>query len=169
MALFKPFMMRERLTDLSCQTLEDLGIKGLLLDVDNTLSRHFDDTPFDGIREFVEKMKKKGIKLLILSNSPKERVEPFAKSLLLEFEYNAKKPLCIGAKRAVERMNLKKDEVMLCGDQLFTDMLCGNLYGIKTLLVTPAHMEDKTGFKIKRFFERPFVSKYRKNKEKDIL
>ena len=66
-------------------------------------------------------------------------------------------------------MNLKKDEVMLCGDQLFTDMLCGNLYGIKTLLVTPAHMEDKTGFKIKRFFERPFVSKYRKNKEKDIL
>ena len=61
MALFKPFMMRERLTDLSCQTLEDLGIKGLLLDVDNTLSRHFDDTPFDGIREFVEKMKKKGM------------------------------------------------------------------------------------------------------------
>ena len=169
MALFKPYMMLNRLTDLTPEMLEKAGVKGLLLDVDNTLSRHFDKVPFDGVTEFVKEMRQKGIKLIVLSNSPKSRVAPFAKKLSLDFECDAKKPLCGGAKRAAARMGLRKNQVMLCGDQLFTDMLCGNLWGIKTLLVTPAHAEDKLGFKIKRFFEKPFLARYEKHKGDDIL
>lgn len=169
MALFKPAVMRDRLCDLNADTLKKLGVKGLVLDVDNTLSRHFDKTPFDGIDAFLKEMRDGGIKLIILSNSPKSRVEPFAKKLNLDFEYKAKKPLTGGLKKAVCRMGLSKNEVMLCGDQLFTDMLCGNLYRVKTLLVSPVHAERGAGFKIKRFLEKPFLSRYRKNKGDKIL
>ena len=89
MALFKPYMMLNRLTDLTPEMLEKAGVKGLLLDVDNTLSRHFDKVPFDGVTEFVKEMRQKGIKLIVLSNSPKSRVEPFAKKLSLDFECDA--------------------------------------------------------------------------------
>lgn len=97
MALFKPAVMRDRLCDLNADTLMKLGVKWVLwLDVDNTLSRHFDKTPFDGIDTFLKEMRDGGIKLIILSNSPKSRVEPFAKKLNLDFEYKAKKPLTGG-------------------------------------------------------------------------
>lgn len=169
MALFKPTVMRNRLFDINADTLKKLGVKGLVLDVDNTLSRHFDKTPFEGIDEFLKDMKDGGIKLIILSNSPKGRVEPFAKKLDLDFEYKAKKPLTGGLKKALCKTGLEKNEVMLCGDQLFTDMLCGNLFGVKTLLVSPVHPERGAGFKIKRFLEKPFLSRYRKNKGDKIL
>lgn len=169
MALFKPTVMKNRLVDLDLQTLESLGIKGLVLDVDNTLSRHLEQTPLDGVSDFVNKMKSHGIKMIILSNSKRERVEPFAKLLSLDFEFGAKKPLCGGLNRAIGRMGLEKDKVLLCGDQLFTDMLCGNLSGVKTLLVAPVHTENRVGFKIKRFFERPFLRAYKKTKGDDKL
>ena len=169
MALFKPTVMRDRLADIDVDTLKKLGVKGLVLDVDNTLSRHFDQTPFEGIDAFLKEMRGSGIKLIILSNSPKSRVEPFAKKLDLDFEYKAKKPLTGGLKKALRKMELSENEVMLCGDQLFTDMLCGNFSGVKTLLVSPVHLERGAGFKIKRFLEKPFLSRYRKNKGDKIL
>ena len=106
--------------------------------------------------EFIKEMRQRGIKLIVLSNSPKSRVEPFVKKLLSISNATRKSRCAAGQKRAAARMGLRKNQVMLCGDQLFTDMLCGNLWGIKTLLVTPAHAEDKLGFKKKRFLKSLF-------------
>ena len=166
MPVFRPTIMKGRLTMLQPAELSEMGIKGLLLDVDNTLATHFNQTPLEGIPEFLGKMSGFGIKLMIVSNARASRVEPFAEKLGLPFECLCKKPLPFGGMRAVRRMGLEKSEVLLCGDQLFTDILCGNVCGIKTLLLTPALMEDKLNFKIKRPLEKPLLRKYSRMKGK---
>ncbi len=165
MSLFRPTLYKDKLSDLDVGELKLLFVKGLLLDVDNTLARHFDKEPFDEIPEYLKRLKASGIKLIIVSNARESRVAPFAKSLDLPFEFLCKKPLLFGVKRAMKTLGLQKNEIMLCGDQLFTDILCGNLYGIKTLLVSPRHKEKSFIFKIKRVLEKPFLKKYQKMKE----
>ena len=51
-------------------------------------------------------------------------------------------------------MHLKKDQVMMVGDQLITDMQAGNLAGVETVLVKPLVETDKWNTRINRFFEK---------------
>ena len=40
MPLLYPTILKNRITDITAQELKERGIRGLLLDVDNTLTRH---------------------------------------------------------------------------------------------------------------------------------
>ena len=160
MALFRPYMMKNRITDLTPNDLESLGIKGLLLDVDNTLALHFDKRPLEGVEQWISTMKDAGIMLTIVSNAPEYRVKPFADLLGLSYRYTCLKPLPFKLKKALKELGLKRNEVFLCGDQLFTDMLCAHLSGVKGLLVTPVECEDKWHFKLRRFLEKPLIKGY---------
>ncbi len=162
MALFIPYMMKNRITDLDPRELKEMGIKGLLLDVDNTLALHFDKQPLPGVEQWISEMKSEGILLTIVSNAPKHRVKPFANKLGLSFRYTCLKPLPFKLHRALKEIGLEKDEVFLCGDQLFTDMFCSHLSGIKGLLVTPVEMENKWHFKLRRILEKPLLKGYKK-------
>lgn len=162
MALFKPFIMKNRIVDLTAEELKRLGVKGLLLDVDNTLALHFDKQPLPGVENWISDMKAEGIYLTIVSNAPEHRVEPFANKLELNFRFTCLKPLPQRVKKAVKEAGFKKNQVLLCGDQLFTDMLCCHLSGIRGVLVTPVEEEDKWHFKLRRRLEKPFLRRYKK-------
>ena len=79
--------------DITPQFLKKNGIKGLILDVDNTLAKHDDQTPAAGITEWLDDMRKNDIKLIIVSNNHPERVRPFAEPLGLDFVSESGKPL----------------------------------------------------------------------------
>lgn len=128
-------------------------LRGFILDLDNTLSMHGSPAPEQGVTEWLEKMKKLGMKLIVLSNNTKKRVEPLAGELELDFISFGCKPLTLGISRALKKMRLPKKSVALVGDQIFTDILGGNLRGVPTILVEPFHMEDKASFKLKRKLE----------------
>ncbi len=128
-------------------------LRGFILDLDNTLSMHGSPAPEQGVTEWLEKMKKLGMKLIVLSNNTKKRVEPLAGELELDFISFGCKPLTLGISRALKKMRLPKKSVALVGDQIFTDILGGNLRGVPTILVEPFHMEDKVSFKMKRKLE----------------
>jgi HAD superfamily phosphatase (TIGR01668 family) len=155
-------MQKYRLTDLTVEQLKTLGVTTLLLDVDNTLSTHHSQTPLDGVEDWLNQMGQANIKMFIVSNARESRVAPFAKKLGLEFFSLCKKPLPFRLNKAIGRLGANKQEVMLCGDQLFTDMPAGNLCGIKTLLVTPAQLETGWTFRIRRRLEQPLLLKYEK-------
>lgn len=162
MGIFHPTLQKKRLTDVTVEELGALGVTALLLDVDNTLSTHHSQTPLPGVEAWLRVMKQAGISMLIVSNARRERVEPFARRLALDFLCLCKKPLPFRLNRAVGMLGREKSQVMLCGDQLFTDMPAGNLAGIKTLLVTPAKEETGWTFKIRRRLEKPLLRKYEK-------
>lgn len=160
--LLKPTKRCFRVTDISLQMLKDMGVSALLLDVDNTLSTHHGTVLVKGLTEWIENIKKSGIKLLVLSNSKEKRVAPFAKGLGIEYVSLGLKPLPVGFIKALVRLKTEKKKIALVGDQIFTDVLGARIMGIKVILSEPIKLEDGVSFKIRRKLETKLKAKYDK-------
>ena len=139
--------------------LKKHGINGLILDVDNTLTTHDNPVPAEGIPEWLENMKKNGIKLIIVSNNHDERVKRFAGPLGLDYVCDGGKPLKRGYTAAMKKMGLTASETAAVGDQLFTDVWGANHSRIKMLFVEPMEPEPKSKrfIRFKRVLEKPFL------------
>ena len=139
--------------------LKKHGIKGLILDVDNTLTTHDDPVPAEGIIEWLESMKKNGIKLIIVSNNHYERVKRFADPLGLDYVCDSGKPLKKGYTLAMKKMGLTTAETAAVGDQLFTDVWGANHSHIRMIFVQPMAPEPKSKrfIRFKRVLEKPFL------------
>ena len=136
---------------------EERGIKALIFDIDNTLVAHTEPTPPQNVLEYFARLGEWGIRYSIVSNNSHERVESFCKDLGVPYYGKALKPRKKYISLAMKGMGAKKSETALVGDQLFTDMLGGNLFGILTVLVT-AVGEDETSFvSFKRKFEKKIL------------
>lgn len=157
MSLFSYNAVYRRITDIDIEFLKQNNIGTLLLDVDNTLSTHHGTKLVDGLTEWLDSMKAEGINLVVVSNSRKWRIEPFAGKIGLPFVSLACKPLPLGYRKAVKMLGAEKKQCAIIGDQIFTDVLGANLYGIKSLLVRPIKLEDGTSFKIRRYFEKKIL------------
>lgn len=159
--LIKPDVKLNRITDINLELLKRLGIKVLLLDVDNTLSTHHGQNLVDGLLEWIDAMKSNGISLLILSNSKERRVKPFAAKIGLDYISLGLKPLPFKFFKALRRLNAKKKQTALVGDQLFTDSLGAHLAGVRSIILNPILPEPMLSFKIRRFFEKILYSLYK--------
>lgn len=167
MPVLLPREMVKHITDLTPDFFRERGIRAIVLDVDNTLTTHGNPIPAEGVPEWIAQMKEAGLLLTILSNNYRERVEPFAQKLGLDFVSMACKPLTFGLTRACRRYGLPPSQVCLIGDQIFTDIIGGNLKGVWTVLVEPYELEHKLSFKIKRGLERPVIRRWQKKKEEN--
>ena len=160
--MFKPHFIFNVITDISVDFLNTNGIKGLLLDVDNTMSvAHADKTLREGLPEWLSEMKENGISLIIVSNAKTKRARNFADKVGLPVIGMAAKPLPFGCLRGVKALGLKRRQVAMVGDQIFTDIMGGRLSGVKTLLVTDITPENNSFFKIKRHFERIMLKRWK--------
>lgn len=160
MSLFTPNLMLNNVTDIDLDLLKSKGIKGIILDVDNTLTLHDSQEVQQIVLDWLAKMKENSIKLIIVSNNYEDRIKPFANKIGLDYISFGCKPLTKGLTQALKKMNLKKSEVAMVGDQIYTDILGGNLKGLFTILVVPFQLENTTLFKIKRRLEKLHIDKY---------
>ena len=150
--------------EITINFIEKYNLKGLILDVDNTLIDYYKKMP-DGINEWAEEMKKAGIKLYILSNSnKKEKVEAVAKKLNIEYINFAKKPFKTGFLKIKKIMDLNSENIGVVGDQIFTDVLGANRCKMFSILVRPIDEKDIFITKFNRFLEKIIIKKYLKNK-----
>ncbi len=154
MSLLKPDYRYEKVTDITAADLKKAGAKIVLLDADNTLSLHGSEIPFEGVSEWIEEIRQSGIKIVIISNNNRERIEPFAKKLGLPFVCKSAKPLSKGFEKACRKFGFGPSEAAVIGDQIFTDVLGGKLFGAKVFLTEPLGPETDTFIKIKRKFEK---------------
>ena len=161
--MFKPTWWLKSVLEIDEKFIRENHLRGFILDLDNTLSMHGSPAAEQGVCEWLEDMRRLGMKLTVLSNNTKKRVEPLAKELGLDFIAFGCKPLTVGISRALRRMRLPKKSVALVGDQIFTDILGGNLKRISTVLVEPFHMEDKISFKVKRKLENIVFKREKRN------
>ena len=157
-----PKQMVHRVTDISPMDLKSNGIRGLILDIDNTLTTHDNPIPSEGVSAWLDSVRSNGIQMLVLSNNHAPRVEPFAKILGLDYIAEGKKPLSTGFKRCAATLGMRKAELCIVGDQIFTDILGGNLFGCYSILVEPIQPESTAFFKFKRFLEKIILFFYRK-------
>ncbi len=158
--LLKPDIKLHGITDITVELLNKYNISALLLDVDNTMSTHHGTILTDGLMEWIVKMQESGIKLMVLSNSKRFRIQPFAARIGLPFISLGCKPLPTGYLRGVKALGEKRKNVAIVGDQIFTDILGGNIVGVKTILLTPIKPEDGWSFKVRRKLEKKLYKKY---------
>lgn len=151
--MFKPNIKLKKITDITVPLLEKYGINALILDVDNTLSTHHGQVLTEGLQQWLELMRENSIKMTVLSNSKSKRLEPFAKKIGLDYISLGLKPLPFGFWRALKRLNTKRKTTAIVGDQIFTDVLGGNIVGLKTIMLTPIKPETSLRFRIKRKLE----------------
>ena len=157
--MLKPKIKLDKVTNITLDILKKYNITSLILDVDNTLSTHHGQTLTFGLENWLKLMTDNGIKLTVLSNSTKKRLEPFAKKIGLNYISVGLKPLPFGYLRALKQLGEKKKNTAIVGDQIFTDVLGGNLVGLKTILLTPIKLETSLRFRIKRKLEAFVIKK----------
>lgn len=155
MPLFYPTLYRRRVTDITLEDLEKLGVKGLLLDVDNTLSTHGSQVLDPAVEAWLIRMQRNGIGLTVVSNALPRRVAPFAQKIGLRHIAFSCKPSPVGFLRGVSRLGLKRKQCAAVGDQVFTDVLGANLCGIPCIQLDPIELEKgKPTLALKRALER---------------
>ena len=155
--------------DISIDLLNKNNIKGLILDVDNTLISLDKKMPA-GVSDWAKNMKNSGIKICILSNSNKlNKVEAVAKILEVPYIFFGKKPLKSGFLRAKNLLKLENENIAVVGDQIFTDIVGANRCKMYSILVKPIEEKDYFITRIKRPIEKIIIKMYEKNKRKKSL
>lgn len=138
------------------------NIKLVMIDMDNTLIDGYTKYT-DDLKKWIKELKKQGVKIYILSNSIfTNKVKKIAHKLGLQYYHNAQKPLLKGFKSVLEKENIDKQNVIMIGDQIFTDVWGGNRFGIKTILVKPIGKKESILTKVKRPFETILLNNYYK-------
>lgn len=117
--------------------LKHYQIRGLVLDVDETLVPLKVAQASEELRQWVEIVRPVVALWLVSNNLSQNRIGNIAKSLNVPYIVGARKPSRRKLKRAVEAMSLPVEQVAMVGDRLFTDVLAGNRLGMFTILVEP--------------------------------
>lgn len=140
--------------------LRGIGIKALLIDIDNTLAPYEMPEPDDNIRAWFRSLKENGIKATLVSNNDRERVELFNATLGLPAYYKSGKPFAKNLKRAMANMGTDKSDTAMLGDQLLTDAAAGKHIGLRTIIVPPIRDKNNAFFRSKRAMEVRHIKKY---------
>ncbi len=165
MAIFYPSYYINKANDIDVATLKKLNIHGIILDIDDTLTPHKCSTPNEGIEFWIKSIQQNGIKLILVSNNFKKRVESFAKLLGLPYISFGMKPFSYGFHKAIDELGIPKSEIAIIGDQIFTDIMGANFLGIKSILVEPVSESKTFMLKLKRFLEIPIKNRILKDKK----
>lgn len=160
--IFLPDQYVKSVYSIKPENLIEKGIKGIIIDLDNTLVAWNEPHADENVYTWFKEMEESGLEITIISNNNKSRVELFSKPLKRPYVYHAKKPLKGAFIRATKQMGFDRDEVVVIGDQLLTDVLGGNRAGLKTILVVPIVESDDKITYFNRKIERIILNKFKK-------
>ena len=133
-------------------------IKGIIVDLDNTLVAWGEKEVSQRIIDWVKEAKKIGLKICIVSNTNSKRVAELAQ--IFDIPYHSKyfKPFSIAFNNGLKILDTKKSETVVIGDQIFTDIWGGNRLKLLTILVIPIVEKDSIGTFLHRNLEKILVS-----------
>ena len=161
-----PTFYFNKVEDIPINLIHEHNIKCLIFDMDNTLV-NFNYEATNDLKKWLKAVKNSGIKCYILSNSRRgHKVKKVAAMLDLDYILNAKKPKLDGFFELQKKVNFPKENLAIIGDQIFTDILGGNRFGIITILVKPIQFLEVPEGMIKRPLEIPIKIVYWLTKKK---
>lgn len=151
---YMPDFAVEAVYDLTVQSLKNQGIKAVLVDLDNTLIawNNPDGTP--EMKQWLQDLRDAGIRIIVVSNNSKKRVQRAVEKFGIDYIYWALKPFTFGIDRAMKEFYYEKNEVVMVGDQLMTDIRAAHRAGIRSILVKPLVQHDSIKTQINRARER---------------
>ncbi len=152
--LFRPKYTIDTIYHLNTKELKKMDVRAVFSDLDNTLLAWNKFETAKEMDRLNQRLAHAGIKLVVISNNNGQRVGKVLDPYHISFVAKSKKPLPFAITKERKRLGLSKEQVMMVGDQLITDMQAGNLAGVRTVLVKPLIKTDKWNTRINRFFEK---------------
>jgi HAD superfamily phosphatase (TIGR01668 family) len=152
--VLRPDSFADRLSGVSLDDLAARGIRGIIVDLDNTLvgygREHLEQEDAGWIAAAVAR----GFGIVLVSNNFTGRVDRISAELGVPGISSALKPLPYGFLRALKLLQTPKKATVVVGDQLFTDVLGAKLLGLRSILTHPIVPHDWLGTKVLRLMER---------------
>lgn len=160
---FIPSQHLHSIFDIDLTELKQRGIKGVITNLDNTLVEHRGQNATQKLITWLEAVKSHDLRVVIVSNSRELRVSDFARPLGIPFVYEARKPWGHPFERALRLLHTTTQNTVVVGDQLLTDVLGGNRFGMYTIWVDPISPHESLKTKFNRLLERLIYTYLQKN------
>ena len=161
-----PEYVFEHFDDVTAEFLLSIGVRGVLLDIDNTLEPYEHPLPGEHVIAWLDSLRAAGIKTAIVSNNGRERVETFNRSIGMPAYAKAGKPFKKNLLRAMVDIGTEKGSTIFIGDQILTDVWAAHNTGIRAILVPPINDRRDPLTRFKRVLERPILKRYEKGNNK---
>lgn len=162
-----PRRYAERITGVSLLDLKEQGIKGLIVDLDNTLAEWGREELGEETLSWLEEARAAGFRICVVSNNKGERLQRIAAFLQVPVIEGATKPRKKAFRQAMNLLGLSARETAVIGDQVFTDVLGGNRAGLFTVLVSPLSTREFIGTRLMRIPEKMVLKWLGQKGEKD--
>lgn len=159
---FIPFAHAKSIYEIDPSFFKKHGVTTVFMDLDNTLDSYKARVPQQRTIDMVAKLKENGLTPIVISNNKPNRVCGYADGLGIEYLASARKPFAKRILKEIEKRGLKKENIMLVGDQMMTDVLAGKHAGIRVVLTEKLVKEDQFTTHFNRLIDRPIRRYHRK-------
>lgn len=127
---------KNKLASINLNNLILNGVKGIIIDLDNTIISEDDKYLSPHAEGWIQEAKNLGILFYILSNGKRRyRVEYWSGYLDIPATSPAKKPFPNAFYRAMMHMKIRPSQVLVIGDSRHTDMLGAWIVGCRSIQV----------------------------------
>lgn len=150
----------KKIGDIRPSDLKARGITAIITDLDNTLVPWRRYNLAEGVADWLAELEKENIKIVIASNTfHTSRLKQLAEIMRIPFVDRVRKPWVGGFLRSMQLLQSTAEHTAVVGDQLFTDVLCGNKLNMFTILVRPPIPRDEFPSTVAlRIFENAFIN-----------
>lgn len=149
----KPRLSLASIYDIDIQSFREAGYRHMILDMDNTITAWNDHRIDKSLKEWVWAVRNAGFRICLLSNNHKTKVDKFASKLEVLAAPKGGKPFAQAFHSALTVLDGSIGNTLVIGDQIFTDVLGGNLMGMYTILVDPIDRKEFIGTRFTRLME----------------
>ena len=150
----RPTSYARRIEEIDIESLRADGIRGVIIDLDNTLVGYRLNEPDAKVAAWLDEATRSGFQAIIVTNNATDWALQTAKNLGVPCIPNARKPLLRGFHAALAALGTSNDETVVIGDQVFTDVLGAKRFGMKVILTEPIVPREEWWMRLTRFLER---------------
>lgn len=159
----RPTLLAERIWEVDLGALWARGVRGLILDLDNTLVDWNAEELRPQVRAWVEEARRRGFRMCLVSNAFfGKRVKRVAEELGMERVVRSGKPFPGAFRKGMALLGTDPASTCAVGDQVFTDLLGANRLGLVTVLLTPLSPRESGHTRLIRLVERPLRRRWRR-------
>jgi len=155
----KPTYFFDHFSSITETWLKEKNIKTIISDLDSTLAPDGQDAD-ESFRLWLTMLEKHHVALIIVSNNNEKRVNVFLEKYQLVGYAHCGKPSIKKIDRELFQKGLEPETTLFLGDQLFTDMWCGNKLGVQTALVRPIPGHEPLLIRGKRLVEKMLMKNW---------
>jgi uncharacterized protein len=152
MPIFKPSQISRSIYEIDGETLQQAGIKGIILDWTNTIMTKNADSITDSMKSWLTNMQSRyGIKVIIVSNS-KPPMGDHGQVHEIPALFEAGKPKKKAFLAALNMLGTHSNETAVIGNGIFTDLWGGNRLGMYTIFISSSWVKPRILGAVKRLF-----------------